>query len=648
MTMYRITVALCMLSIPMSSLGMTVSKADTVQRIRSELFAACYKGNMEKMEEIISGEKLSLEYFKGTVEPLEELRNESGYISDIALVNRLEMPFLHYASWKGFELLVQRMLEKYPEQAKMRANNGTTAAHFAAENGYVNCLIALLKSEPELLGMKSITGWTVIHSASLNGHRECIELLHGLDPELLRVQDNNGLIGLHVAAFHGHRECIGLLHGLNPELMRRQDNNGFIVLHVAAFNGHRECIELLHGLDSELIRVGANNGYTALLFAASNGHKECIELLHGLDQELLRVRDKNGCTVLHAAAFYGHKECIELLHALDPELLRVRDNDGCTVLHSVALNGHRECLELLHGLDPELLRVRDSNGMTALHSAASSGHRECIELLHALDPELMKRQDNDGCTALHLAANSGGQDASVEWLCRQGYGIHSVNYVGHTPLIVAIRARKAKVIGLLLDAGSDVTFEHAQGLNAWYYCALSCDEELIKIFLRRAYKLFRPIASVVELSGLRLRFAERALSEVGIAGHPLAWIFLSGPLRKDCALMLQGKLILGKPISKEDTFLTLSKEPAAEFLRDELARELERILGRPELTQQQRKFIRFLLLKKDEIKETIHKGIIERYQELVVADKESNIDAEEVSQHKRRRVEADESNVPCA
>ncbi len=695
---------------------MSMPRAEEVQRVRSELFSACYKGDTAKIDELLSGENLSVEYFKGPVEPLKELCSDNRYISSMALVNKREASLLHYASWRGHAALIRRVHEKYPGLVSMKDNNGVTALHCAAAAGHRECIELLHNLDPEI-GRVQVSGATALHWAAAAGHRECIELLHNLDPELIRMKDNHGATALNHAAFggrreciellhrldpelirmkgnngatalhcaaerdqkecietlhkldpelirmkdnhgatalnyaaaKGHRECIELLHRLDPELIRMKDNNGATALHCAAGMGHRECVELLHRLDSELIRMKTNNGATALHCAAERGQKECIETLDRLDSELIRMKSNNGATALHRAAERGHKQCIELLHRLDPELIRMKDNNRATALNHAAAKGHRECIELLHRLDPQLIRVKMNSGMTALHWAAVNGHRGCIELLHALDQELIRRQDNNGFTALHHAADR-GQDASVAWLCRQSYGINSVNYNGHTPLVVAIRARKAKVIELLLDAGSDITFEHALGRNAFYYCALSCDEELVTILLRRAYKLFRPVASVVEQAGMRLRVSERVLSKFSIINYPLAWTFLSEPLREDCILMLQGKLILGKPILKKDIFLEMAKEYTADFLTDEFVSEFERILGRPELTQQQREFISSLLLRRDEMKETILKGIVERYRELLVGNEAgSDINAEEISdQHKRRRLGEDASNVPCA
>ncbi len=531
---------------------MSLSRDNQIEKARSEMFTACYMHDSVRIDELFRSEDLSDEYLIGSIKSIEALCSDKQYISDMALVNKLELTLLQYASWKGFASLVERLLETYPDHLNKRANNGSTALHFAAEKGSVECI-------------------TLLNNSSSS----------------MRIQNNDGRTALHTAAFNGHRECIELLCKLDPELIKMQDNKGETALHRSAINDHRDCVEILCKLDSELIRMKADAGRTVLHWAAYKGHTECLKLLCKIDSELIRMKTRGGWTALRAAAANGHRDCVEFLCKLDPELIRMRANGGETVLHRAAIHGHKECVELLCKLDPELVSMKATGGETALHCAIK--HKQS----HVL-PSL---------------------------LAQQRYGLHiPFRDNRHTPLIRALVLEDTASTELLIDAGASVADENQPGRDAFYYCALSCNEKILAIFLRRAYKLFMPIACMVEEFGVRLRAAERVLSKFDITNHLLAWIFLSMPLRKDSILMLQGKLILGKQILKKDIFLAEAKEYLADFLTGTFVNELQRIAARPELSDQQQVFIDSLLERKEEMKKTILEGIASQYLKLLVVN----------------------------
>jgi hypothetical protein len=166
---------------------------------------------------------------------------------------------------------------------------------------------------------------------------------------------------------------------------------------------------------------------------------------------------------------------------------------------------------------------------------------------------------------------------------------------------------------------------------------------------------------MVEESGIRLRVAERVLKKFDITNDLLSWTLLSEPLHKDCILMLQGKLILGKPIFGKDIFLSGAREHLADFLTDKFGNELKRIVVRGELSVEQREYIESWLGRKEEMKKVILEGITDRYLELLVvhgagviqiaeqADSPSvSDDSEDEATHRDKRVSISMSEVDSA
>ena len=163
--------------------------------------------------------------------------------------------------------------------------------------------------------------------------------------------------------------------------------------------------------------------------------------------------------------------------------------------------------------------------------------------------------DATGATALHEAAK-GGFVACVRLLLAAGASAHAVDFLGFTPLMMAVARRRTECVRVLVPV-SDLRIFSRQGFQALHICAISGDVECLALLLPHTRdvdaRTVVGIATPVSLSALHLACSRghwhvaKALLKHGAdrmardsqGWLPLHWAAVVGDL--SCATLLVGR-----------------------------------------------------------------------------------------------------------
>jgi ankyrin repeat protein len=254
---------------------------------------------------------------------------------------------------------------------------------------------------------------------------------------------------------------------------------------------------------------GALDGRSALHWAAVQGRADIAGLLlaHNADPN---VKDFLGDTPLHLAARRGDTATARLLLAHRADV-HARGVSRDTPLHNAAAAGDRELMGLLLDRGARV-DVADERGFTPLHRALWKDYRgarnparqkAAVELLLAegafadplieaalgrvkrvrqflaADPSRLSHRDNWERTLLHWAAMAGQREV-VALLLDQGADPNAADYMGETPLHLAISCGQAAVVQLLVQRADPNRYNGAgwtalacaQGGREWLCVAL--------------------------------------------------------------------------------------------------------------------------------------------------------------------------------
>ena len=308
-------------------------------------------------------------------------------------------------------------LEYRREKVNHRHFHGRTTLYDAAYRGDLACVRTLLELGADV-AVRDDLGYSPLHQAAAGGNTDAIRLLldRGSDP---KAKADDGVTPVHSAAQSGHNEAIGLLVAAGGEL-DTVDHGGRTPLWWAA---HRRADETTRYLLERGADASAAGG-DVVLQAIRSDDLALVRLLLERGASL-DVSDDWGQTPLHIAAYYGSTDSLRFL--LERELaVNVRDPQRRTPLHQAARSGKLESYKLIlsAGGDPEL---RDGRGKRPID-----------------DPNLLIRTIEGRLPADEVA-----------YLFDSGASPDVPDATGRSPLQVAIEARNANAVELLLERGAD-------------------------------------------------------------------------------------------------------------------------------------------------------------------------------------------------
>lgn len=273
---------------------------------KTEIHLAAAAGNIQRLNELIEKDPLSIDY---AIPPQKKIENNDCPSCSYPFnLDDLTTP-LHWAV--KFEQLetVQFLVEK-GANIHLQRRDGWTALHYSANNGNVKITKFLLQSGAKVDAvMLTEAKATPLHFAANKGHTEVVKILleSGASPN---QKKQDGLTPLHDASMKGFLEIAQLLvqYGADPSILSEEEYSPF---HRAVMENHFEMVQLFleKGVDPNLKRGFDGR---AIHDASYFGHDKVIKLL--IDKGAnLDVRTVDGITPLMTAIHAGNENTVHLL-----------------------------------------------------------------------------------------------------------------------------------------------------------------------------------------------------------------------------------------------------------------------------------------------------------------------------------------------
>ncbi|KAK3329184.1 hypothetical protein B0H66DRAFT_15304 [Apodospora peruviana] len=250
----------------------------------------------------------------------------------------------------------------------------------------------------------------------------------------------------------------------------------------AASSGHEEIVKVL--LASERVNPDRpdGTGLTPLMWATLNGHTEIVRHLISTG----RVNTKwqlQGLSGLAWAARNGHETTFQLLLSEKDVDLNIRDSAGNTALGWAASGGHETMVALLLATGRVNIDPIDAYNRTPLTAAVEYGHERIVSML------LGAGADIDGGETYGkpiMRASGPGLNRTrsmMKLLLDGGADTNTMDQLGQTPLMHAIRNFNYEVVAVLLEHGADPEIKDNAGWTPLAYAAYMGYSDIVRSLL---------------------------------------------------------------------------------------------------------------------------------------------------------------------
>ncbi|KAJ2994490.1 hypothetical protein NUW58_g1545 [Xylaria curta] len=416
---------------------------------------------------------------------------------------------LRYASQRGMAAIVENLLASprhkdnfsWCRDIDQNSNAGYTCLSLAASEGHVEVVKKLLKY-PLDLSLRNHHGRTALSLAAGNDHSDTVKVLVKHEPESgppvdVNAEDWSGRTPLSWAVTIPCRDDCSvveslLAHGASP---RAPDKTGRTPLSWAAQFGDEKAVLMLLKHSAKPDPPDTVNGRTPLWWAAGSGHSEIVDHLRKAGAQL-DTSDKFGRTPLSWAAANGHTTVVNFLLKNTGVTVDSRDTKyGRTPISWAAEAGYDVIVEALieGGADPNIPSFPQGSaliGRPPLSFAAAQGHLEVVKCLLArravVDPPYgqtsaeASKQAATSSEGSHLGSSTdrifaraplswaagNGYDKVVGALIDAGSNLNIADTFGRTALWYAARNGHGPVVVLLLDKGADPLIKDFKGASA--------------------------------------------------------------------------------------------------------------------------------------------------------------------------------------
>lgn len=339
---------------------------------------------------------------------------------------------------------VKTILAKNPDFVNKRDEFGYTPIFAAAQSGHFE-LVKFLIARGADLNAKTEDGETLLHFL-IFGESEEIDYIEiakfiiekGAD---IKIKDDKGRTLLHIAAYFDlDFDFIKLLIKKGADINARSKDGKTPLHHASFFCGKKELIEFLIENMAD-IHAADNKGRTALHDAAFGGNVIAVSMLleHGLD---VNRKDLYDAAPLHYAAFKGNKKVVDIL---------IKNGAKSDIFIDTAL-GKNKTIKKLSGKRPKIVDIRYGRGKTLLHESLNQENLFKFFVLNGAD---VNARNSEGETPLHLAVKANRRKI-VEVLLNAGAHINcKTGTWGKTPLHMAVNEGLKDMVDLLLEYGAD-------------------------------------------------------------------------------------------------------------------------------------------------------------------------------------------------
>lgn len=351
--------------------------------------------------------------------------------------------------------------------------SGSTPLHHAAWTGQIETLEWLISNNANI-DLQNNLQWTPLHWATRNGQTQSVKLLLENNAKI-NTPGHLNETSLHLAAKHNLEKIVTVLltakanpntkdvfgqtpihlaalENYTPILINLLENGGEIEtetiwgatpLSAAAARGRTSAVSALL-IRNANVNHSTNLGWTPL-FASVVGKYDTTTALLRKNGADIKVVTKPGNTLLHAAASSGMNNIITELLDMNFDINK-EDTGGKTPLDYAQDNFWNKTAILL-----ESKGGKNGKKLT-IHHAAFSGEIKNLESLITNGADLSQRDDwhlpPRNWTPLHYAA-AGGNLNVINHLIHSGADVRTIDYLGRTPMMIAISNRQTKAVELL-------------------------------------------------------------------------------------------------------------------------------------------------------------------------------------------------------
>jgi|GEM_PF-827171 len=394
-----------------------------------------------------------------------------------------ERTALMYAASEGKTNIINILLSAGANNS-IKDKNGATAKEYADEegeyypdNGY---------RVDKLINNSTKNNLPAIHKATLDGLIEKVESMVEQGTSINAV-DDDGRTPLHIASGKNYNLDMLALIDLGADI-NRQDYQGRTPLMYAAAAGEGDAAALLVSRLAD-VNIEDENGMRAydwskkgdnrelekflgLITSADNNHNDNYSDV--FESEIENSRQKRNQKIVQK-----EKAIVTQKTKKKEETFHVTESGSHLRQYNIEVN-HRELMEAARRGTvedfSELLEVgmsanaKDDTKQTPLMVAARSNRLDIAEFLIKMGADV-NSSTVSGLTALHYAAlenhgemalllikNNANVDATMRYSSTDGNFSSDPlvwEYIGATPLLIAVESKNTEVISILMDAGAN-------------------------------------------------------------------------------------------------------------------------------------------------------------------------------------------------
>ncbi|XP_017240130.1 ankyrin repeat-containing protein NPR4-like [Daucus carota subsp. sativus] len=215
-----------------------------IEVLEEKLYAACLKGDVEKLEALMREDELTL--------------------ARVSVSSCFNQTSLHLASMLGHFEFAKSLLSYMPAFGSRLDSQGRSPLHLASANGYADIVkLLLLEHDQKICSVPDEDGRTPLHLAVMNGQYESVSELIKVESNL--VDQELGKV-LHLCVTYNRLSILILiLESTSQDLSNIKDDNGNTILQLATSLRRTQMVKFLvksrSGVD---VNVVDENGLTAL------------------------------------------------------------------------------------------------------------------------------------------------------------------------------------------------------------------------------------------------------------------------------------------------------------------------------------------------------------------------------------------------
>lgn len=347
--------------------------------------------------------------------------------------------------------------------------------------GHLSSVIMLLQRGADVNVKSKERNNAPLSLAASRGHTDVIRHLLNSGAKV-NTQNYRNRTPLLLAVDNGHVSAVEELLKAGADVFAK-DLSDLTALHQATENDNEEIVKLVLKRGPAPCSVDMND-QTPFMIAIKKGVSNIIALYLEAGARILPEEDYNRDVVLLFAAQCGNNTIVKQFFDAGANVNKSRLK-GRTAL-SLAVP-FEEVVQFLLSAGAAVDSHDDDTGHTPLIQAALCNNEESIKLLVGAGADV-NAVDNEGKTALsHGVAHEG----VVRLLLASGAKVDWKDNGGLTPLMWAAKDMKSKAVGLLIEAGADVSLTEPSGRNALSVCAdskfhIQDEEEEIRRLLLEA------------------------------------------------------------------------------------------------------------------------------------------------------------------